>query len=265
VDDLRLYVRLVRGRARSQLQYPLGFVSDAVATLVVSLTDLIAVVVLFTNVPAMAGWSALQVGFLYGVAQSSFAIADAIFGHLDRLPETLRSGSFDGVLLKPRSTLLLSLAADFALRRVGQLLQALVVLVVSWWRLGIGVGPEEIAMVLVTVAAGVGIFGGIWVIGASTTFWTVDTFELTNSFTYGGRQLTSYPMGVYGTWLRRFVTFAVPLACVAYFPVRHLVGLEPPGTPVLVRFAGIPAAVALWVVARIVWGAAVRTYRGTGS
>ncbi|MEZ5256662.1 MAG: ABC-2 family transporter protein [Ilumatobacteraceae bacterium] len=78
----------------------------------------------------------------------------------------------------------------------------------------------------------------IWITGAASTFWTIDTMEITNSFTYGGRQLTSYPMTIYSSWLRRLVTYAVPLAVVGYYPVRGVLEREPAGTPVWVRSCG---------------------------
>ncbi len=265
VDDLALYRRLVGSRVRSQLQYRTGFAVDVVGVTATSLLDLVTVLVLFANVPALAGWSVAQCCLLYGTAQTSFALADSVFGQLDTLPTMLRSGEFDNVLLKPRSSLLLTISSDFSARRIGQLAQALVVLALAWASAGVTVTPGHVALAAVTVVAGFGVFGGIWIIGGASTFWTIDTMEITNSFTYGGRQMTSYPMTVYGRWLRRFVTFAVPLACVAYFPVRYLVGLEPSGSGWWVRFAGVAATAGLAVVASVVWRAAVRSYRGTGS
>lgn len=265
VDDVRLYVRLVRSRVRSQLQYPWGFVSDALGAMLVGALDLVALLILFSNVPTMAGWSALQVCVLFGVAQTSFALADLVVGHLDSLPGELRTGTFDMVLLQPRSSLLLVIASDFSLRRIGQVVLSLGVLVVAWQRLGLPIGPGTVVLLTATITAGTLIFCAIWVIGAASTFWTVDTMEITNSLTYGGRQLTSYPIGIYGAWLRRFILFVVPLGCVAYFPVRHLVGQEPSDAAAVLRVSGVPAAIGLGIIAGVVWRAAVRTYRGTGS
>jgi ABC-2 type transport system permease protein len=256
---------MVRGRIRSQLQYPLGFALDVAGTCLIAALDLVAIVVLFANVDVMVGWSALQICVLFGIAQLSFAVAELAVGHLDRLPIELRAGTFDGVLVKPRSSLLLIVASDFTLRRVGQVALAFCVLVLSWSRVGPRLDPYVIALTLLTVATGTAIFCGIWVIGAATTFWTVDTMEITNAFTYGGRQLSTFPIGIYSQWVRRLVLFVVPLGCVAYFPVRYLVGLEPRNASSLVRFVGVPAAIAVGTVAGFVWRAAVRTYRGTGS
>ena len=265
MDDVRLYLRLVGGRARSQLQYPAGFALDVVGATFTAALDLVALLVLFSNIDVMDSWSVAQVCVLFGVAQTAFALAELLVGHLDKLPVELRAGTFDMVLLQPRSSLLMMIASDFSLRRLGQLALALVTMVVAWARVDAALTPSAVALLLLTVATGTVIFCAVWVIGAASTFWTVDTMELTNSLTYGGRQLTSYPLGIYQAWLRRFVVFVVPLGCVAYFPVRHLVGLDPAGTPTLARFAGVPAAVGLATVAGLAWRAAVRTYRGTGS
>jgi ABC-2 type transport system permease protein len=265
VDDVRLYLRLVGGRARSQLQYPMGFAFDALGATCTAALDLVALLVLFSNIDVMDGWSVAQVCVLFGVAQTSFACAELLVGHLDKLPVELRAGTFDMVLLQPRSSLLLMIASDFSLRRLGQLALALVTMVVAWQRLDVALEPGSLALLALTVVTGTVIFCTVWVIGAASTFWTIDTMELTNSLTYGGRQLTSYPLGIYQAWVRRFVVFVVPLGCVAYFPVRHVVGLDPAGTSTLTRFAGVPAAVGLVLVASLVWRAAVRTYRGTGS
>jgi len=263
--NLTLYARMVGARARSQMQNRLGFALDVMGTLGLGALDLLVVFVVFGTVDTLGGWTAGQVLLLYGVAQSAFAIADAIFGHLDLLPRMIRSGDFDTVLLRPRNALLMTIASDFSVRRIGQLAQALIALAAGWRTTHLAVTPLSVLTVVVAIAAGTAVFGAIWVAGAATTFWTIDTMEITNAFTYGGRQTTSYPVTIYAAWLRRLVTFVVPLATVAYFAVRHLLGLEPAGTPWVLRWAGVPAAAAGWVVALTVWRLAVRSYRGTGS
>jgi ABC-2 type transport system permease protein len=109
------------------------------------------------------------------------------------------------------------------------------------------------------------IFGALWVITSSISFWTVDTQELANSFTYGGGFLAQYPVDVYAAWLRRIVLL-VPLAFVSYLPAAWV--LDRPDAydfPVWARLSSPAAALASVLVARVVWRAAVRHYRSTGS
>ena len=52
-------------------------------------------------------------------------------------------------------------------------------------------------MVPVTILGGFAIFGALWVITSSIAFWTVETQEVANSFTYGGNFITQYPLDVF--------------------------------------------------------------------
>jgi ABC-2 type transport system permease protein len=117
-----------------------------------------------------------------------------------------------------------------------------------------------------TIVSGTAIFGAVWVLTSSIAFWTVETQEIANSFTYGGDFLTDYPIDVLSGWLRRLVVFVVPLASVVYLPtVRLLDKPMPLGLPRAAAWSGPFVAVAAGLVARGVWGLAIRHYRSTGS
>ena len=118
----------------------------------------------------------------------------------------------------------------------------------------------------VTIVAGTVIFGALWVVTSSVAFWTVDTQEFANAFTYGGGLMTSYPVDVFGQWLRRFVIFVVPLAWVAYLPAAGMLDKPMPfDLPDAVAWSSPLVAVASALIARAVWGTALRHHRSTGS
>ena len=68
---------------------------------------------------------------LYGIAAISFALTDLAIGHLDLFPQMIRDGTFDQILVRPLPSLFQVIASDFALRRVGKILQGVAVLVVA--------------------------------------------------------------------------------------------------------------------------------------
>src|SRR5206468_1999840 len=96
----------------------------------VSFVDFLAVLVIFGQVPALAGWSVEQVAFLYGVSGTAFGLADVFISEVEVLPRRIRLGTFDRLLTRPLGALVQLFAEEFALRRVGKLLQALVVLAI---------------------------------------------------------------------------------------------------------------------------------------
>ena len=91
-------------------------------------------------------------------------------------------------------------------------------------------------------------------------------WEIANTLTYGGVEAAQYPLDIYSSWLRTFLTFIVPLGCVSYFPVAAVLGhADRTGvSPVLARLAPtlgfLFLGLSLWV-----WRFGVRHYTSTGS
>jgi ABC-2 type transport system permease protein len=265
-DAVALYVRLVGAQVRSQLQYRLSFALDLTGAFLISFLDFVAVLIVFENVPALDDWTLHEVAFLYAATSVAFGFVDLAIGHLDLFPRMIREGTFDLVLVRPRGTLFQVIASDFALRRLGKVIQGLVVFGFALGGLDVDWDAGRVAMVGVMLVAGALIFASVWVAGATIAFWTVDGGEFTNAFTYGGNYLTQYPISIYGEWVRRFLAFVVPMAFVCYFPALYVLDKDDPlGFPRAFEFLSPLVAVATAAVATVIWTLAVRRYRSVGS
>lgn len=263
---LRLYRRLVGAQVRSQLQYRVSFALELVGMFLFAFVDLVAILVIFHNVPQLAGWSLAEVAFLYATAMLAFAFTDMVIGHLDLFPQSIRDGTFDLLLVRPRGTLLQVIASDFHVRRVGKAIQAAVVLAYALVTLDVDWTIGRAAMLPLMVVSGCVIYGAVWVAAICIVFWSVEGRETANAFTYGSSFLAQYPINVYGAWLRRFFAFVVPAAFVTYFPSLYVLGKEDPlGSPRVLQFASPAVALGAAIVAGFVWRFAVRHYRSTGS
>lgn len=263
---LGTYRRLVGAKVRSDWQYRASFGFLVVGQALVAAADLGTILVLFANTDVLAGWSAQEVVFLYAVSGIGFGIADTFVSQVETVSAHIKAGTFDGFLLRPVGALWQLSAREFALRRIGRPLPPAIALVVVVGRVDVDWSAARVALVVVTAAGAAAIFGALWVVTSSLAFWTVETQEIANSFTYGGAALTRMPIDILGQWLRRVVTFVVPLASVAYLPGCALFDHPMPfDLPRWVAWTG-PAVAALWVaVARLVWVHAIRHYRSTGS
>lgn len=260
-----IYGRLIGSRVRSQLQYRLSAVLQILGTMLLALLDLVTIVVIFDKVPALDGWRLEEMALLYGIASISFAVTDLVIGHLDRLPQMIRDGTFDQVLVRPLPSLLQVVASDFALRRVGKALQGLGVLVWAVVAVDVDWTLGRAAMIPLAIVSGTVIYAGVWVALATIAFWIVDAIELVNAFTYGGNFLSQYPVTIFGRWLRGLVIFVVPIAFVAYFPALYVLDkTDDLGLPDWLRFASPLVAIVVALAARLVWENAVRHYRSAG-
>lgn len=260
-----IYGRLIGSRVRSQLQYRLSAVLQILGTMLLALLDLVTIVVIFDKVPALDGWRLEEMALLYGIASISFAVTDLLIGHLDRLPQMIRDGTFDQVLVRPLPSLLQVVASDFALRRVGKALQGLGVLVWAVVAVDVDWTLGRAAMIPLAIVSGTVIYAGVWVALATIAFWIVDAIEFVNAFTYGGNFLSQYPVTIFGRWLRGLVIFVVPIAFVAYFPALYVLDKSDDlGLPDWLRFASPLVAIVVALAARLVWENAVRHYRSAG-
>lgn len=258
-----VYARLVGARVRGQLEYRGSLALQIVATATITLVDLVAIVVIFQNVPALDGWRLGEVALLYAVATLSFAFTDLVVGHLDYFPQMIRDGTFDLILVRPVPSLLQVVASDFSLRRVGKILQGLAVLVYALVHVDVDWTLARALLLPLAIASGAVLYAAVWIALATIAFWIVDAIEVVNAFTYGGSFLSQYPISIFGRWLRGLVLFVIPLAFVAYFPVRSLLDKDGIG-PAALGYASPLVAAAASLVAYAVWEHAVRRYRSAG-
>ncbi|HEX4906745.1 MAG TPA: ABC-2 family transporter protein [Acidimicrobiales bacterium] len=260
-----LWLRLAGARLRSELQYRTSFVLLVAMVFVFSFLDFVAVLVIFGAIDEMAGWSFAEVALLYGTSGVAFNLANLFVAGVDTAAEHIRAGTFDTLLLRPVGTIVQLTSNDIALRRMGRLAQASLVLVIALGAADVQWTVSRAVMVPVLLLSGAAIFGGIWVIVAAIAFWTVENRAIANSVTYAGNYLTFYPFDVFSGWLRGIAAI-VPLAFVNYLPVAWILGKDDAyDWP---RWAGLvsPLVALLTVLAaRAVWSFALRRYRSTGT
>jgi ABC-2 type transport system permease protein len=267
LPTVRVYARLVGADIRSTLEYPASFALGALSSLVLTALDLVAVAAVFANVDSLAGWTVEEVLLLNGLASTGFYLADLGVGRLDELGLLVRTGALDTYLLRPRRVLPQILVGDVDLRTLGKITQATVVLAIGLAAVDLEPsGPEVALRLLVALTGAVAITAAIWIATVSICFWLVDSRQVSSAFTYGGRQMSAYPLGVYGQALRYLARLVVPLAFTAYYPALGLLGRDDPfGGPGWLAWAGPLVGIVAMAVALAIWGRGIRAYRSTGA
>lgn len=263
-----LYFRLLRAQMRGQLAYRASFALDLLATTLLTGAEFAAFALVMARFPSLGGWSFAEVALLYGLAEFSFALMDILFGGFDapNVSENVRRGLFDQLLLRPVSLTLQVFASDFALRRLGRLVLGLGILAYALTLHPIAWDVAKLALLPLSVLGLVLFFGGLFMIGGTITFWTVQSVEAMNVLTYGGRTLISYPLTIYAEWLRKLLTFALPAAFLSYFPALYLLDRPfPPGFGPWAAWCAPLAGAAVLAAATAFWRFGVQHYQGTGT
>lgn len=259
---LRLYGRYIATSIRSQRQYPASFIATSIGAFASTITDFIGIWALFARFRRLEGWRFEEVALLYGVVSVAFALADSLTRGFDLFGEQfVKTGDFDRLLVRPRSTILQLLGYELRVTRIGRLAQGVLAWAVGVRLLHLEWTATSWAILGFAVVGGIALFAGILVLQATLAFWTVESLEIANTLTYGGVEAGQYPLDVYARWFRDFLVFVVPIGCISYFPVSVVLG----------RVGYVPYAftpllgVAFLVVALGIWTRGVRHYTSTGS
>ncbi|MFE3197226.1 ABC transporter permease [Embleya sp. NPDC059237] len=260
------YVRLVRAQIRSQTQYRLSFGIDVASCALGTLVEAAVILVVFRVSPTVGGFGLREVLVMSALAAFAFDLADLLVGNIERLSTYVRKGTLDTILIRPLRVLPQLLATDFALRRVGRVAQSSVLLVAVLVYAGIDWTPARVLMLALTPLAGCALFAAVFLLGACVAFWFVESGEIANAFTYGGKEFARYPATIYPGLLRRVFGYGVGLALVGYQPALFLTGhADPLGGPNWLAWSSPAAAALAWTIALLVWRTGIRHYRSTGS
>jgi ABC-2 type transport system permease protein len=260
METLALYRRYLAISIRAQLVYRATFVMKTVGHLLVTGIEFFGIWALFARFHTLGGWSLHEVALLYGSVDIAFAFADATGRGFDKLGSLLRAGDFDRMLLRPRSVVLQLLGYELQLMRIGRLAQGVAVLI--WAGTVVAWTPASVALLLLSIVATTCLYLGIVVLQATSTFWTIQTLEVWNAFTYGGNYAAQYPMAIYRRWFQRFFTAVIPLALTSYYPGRAILGRDPLDVwHVLAPLAGFAFLAVTLGVFRI----GIRRHASTGS
>jgi ABC-2 type transport system permease protein len=171
--------------------------------------------VLFRKSGQLGGWSLEQTMVLFGVSATSFGFMNGLFGGFALLPELVRDGGLNGLLLRPRSTLFLVLVSKGHPSSWGDVISGLLLIYLSGL---LTVGGWLLLPIVVMLSAVV--FLSATLVYFCIAFWLErsDTlaFRLWETLIAFGL----YPEGIFPTSVRVCLYTFLPAAFTGFVPVK---------------------------------------------
>lgn len=272
VDDMKytlsLYRRLISVQIRSQMQYRIPFLVDLLVTGFITISGFATLAFVLKRFGSIGGWKLGEIAFLYGTVETSFGLMDMIFSGFDpgNFGRMTRLGRFDQLLLRPIGVTIQVLGSDFVVRRIARIFQGAAILTLSFFLVPIHWTLGKAIYLPIVIASLIAFYGGLFIIGATISFWTLESIEIVNIFTYGGTEMMSYPMHIYPGWLRDFFTYILPAIFLNYYPSLYFLGKPDPFhfTPIAPFLAPVAGAIVL-MAAMVFWNYGIRHYQSTGT
>ena len=221
-----LYFNYIIMNLKSQMQYRLSFFLSTLGQFITAFTAFFGLYFIFSKVNAVDNYTYQQVLICFAVVMTAFSLGELLGGGLAVFPRLLGNGEFDRALVRPRSIILQILMPNMDFTRIGLLIQAIIVLCYAIPTSGIRWTTDKILTLCLMLICGGAIFFGLFLLKATCSFFTIESLDFLNIFTYGARQFGRYPFSVYGSGVLKFLTFVIPLALFQYYPLLYLLDRE---------------------------------------
>ncbi len=265
--QLRIYFLLVAANIHSRLQYRFSTIAELVGFFFTTFSEFFVTLIVFSRIDALAGWSLGEVALLYALSSMAFALAELVGAGFDNFAPLIRTGKFDTLLVRPISDFAQVLSSDFVVRRISRFVQGAIVLALGLTWLGIRLAWWQVLVMMGAVFCGTLMYISLFVVQSAACFWSIEGLEVFNILTYGSSEAMGRPMEIYGGWLRRFLTFVLPMVFISYLPVRLILGKGnlPGSYPSWAGWLAPLVGIGFFLIARRVWDFGVRHYQSTGS
>lgn len=260
-SGLRLYFHYISINVRSMMQYKTSFLLTSIGLFLASFNVVLGVLFLFKRFSQVNGYTYSEVMLCFSILLMSFSLAEMYARGFDSFPSMVRQGSFDRVLVRPRSTVLQVLGHKFELTRISRILQAVVMFWYGLAHSGLHWTALKVLTIINMLIGGTILFTGIFLVYAAVSFYTIEGLEFMNIFTDGAREFGKYPLEVYGKRVLQITTFLIPYALVQFYPVLYLLERR---TEWYLVFLPLLAVVFL-IPCYGLWRVGIRHYTSAGS
>jgi ABC-2 type transport system permease protein len=262
---LEVYRQYWRINALTTLEYRANFLLWFGFTFVYHGSAIAALWIVLNNFPSMNGWGFRDMAFLYALWMTAHAVSATFFSNVDDIPELIREGEFDRLLVRPLDTLFAVIATPGQVFP-DELFLALAFLVVATIASHVAVTPLFVVLVALVVAGGALIDLGIGLFISTAAFWFIQVDALRWIVLQLEQEFTRYPLTIYSRGVRLLLAFVIPFAFMNYFPAAYFLhkGANGLGLPPAVGLLTPLVGTAFVLAAYAFWRAGLQRYQGVG-
>jgi ABC-2 type transport system permease protein len=253
---LGVYQQYWRINILTTLEYRENFLIWLGFTFVYHGSAIAALWIVLTRFPSMNGWTFRDMAFLYGLWMIAHALHNTLFSTVGDIPDHIRDGEFDRLLVRPLDTLFQAIATPGQVFP-DELILGLITFAAATWYSGVHVDLLFVIFIPLIVIGGALIDLAFNLFISTVAFWFVRVDALRWIVIQLEQEFTRYPISIYSQGVRLLLTFVVPFAFMNYFPARfflhkaHETSALPPEVGLLTPLIGVIAVAAAYAFWRL--------------
>ncbi|MDE7311597.1 MAG: ABC-2 family transporter protein [Eubacterium sp.] len=220
----RLYVWYQAENVRSLAQYRADFLLMILFTVFSQGCSLALIGIIYSNIPAVGGWTMWEVLMLYGFLLFSEGSINFFFQGAWKIANMIREAELDRFLVRPVPVGLQLLAARIDFEGLNKMMIAGALLFLSAGRCGAVQGiADGLLLLAFLIQACIIRLCMVW-IASCASFWMENGRNSLNYFVICLGEMAKYPLAIYPPVLKGIFGYLVPYAFVSYYPVGYLTG-----------------------------------------
>ena len=260
---LEIYTIMLRNSLIRELNFKANFILWMVVEVLWFCGQIVFFGIIFGQVDRIGDWSKWDVVLLVGTHQMISQIFQAFFfTNISNIPELVRTGRLDSLLVLPLDSQFATSTKQFGLDSLINAMLGGIVVIISLSKLQIIPSPLSVVLYLIAVGFGVAIHYSIMISLAAVSFWIVRAQGLIYGY-FNFLQIGRYPDVVFPRIFRFIFGWIIPVIIVANIPARLLI--KPLGQPGWLILQLVVAGSVAFVASRIFWRFALRHYSSASS
>lgn len=260
-EYIRLYFLIEAQYIKGRMQYRTDFIISSIGMFVSSLAMLGIFWVIFDNVPNIAGWTLMEMVFIYAFYMIAISPMQILFDHAWQLRFHVQQGSFIKYYFRPLNMMFYYMSEMFDIKGLTQLAAGITLLIYASIQLQIDWSLTRIILLLITLFSAALVQISIIVAASCATFWVIDSYPVLG-LAWKLREFSPYPMSIFDGAFRFTFTYIIPIGFVAFYPSQLF--LRPQDVSPLIYFSPI-VGIGLFALTYWIWTKGVNSYTGTGA
>jgi len=259
---LKLFLLYFAQYAKVRLAYKADFFIAFFSSMTATVLGFGFVLVLFSKIPELEGWSFYEILFLYAFSLVPLGFFNVVSWNLYEFGDIyVIQGRFDRVLLRPVDTLFQVLFEKFRIESLQEVATGLLVIALCVRRLRLAWGSADYFWFALMAVCGALIYLSVFLILTAVSFWFEDRVGIVppvfNMLTFA-----RYPLAIYNVFLQFMLSWIIPFVFASFYPTTHFLGRQ----SFAAYFHLVPVvAVVFFSLAVLVWNKGVENYSSTGS